>query len=106
MIYNFDLYSVLLAIATNIPVWLKTGFVVIQGHIFIKNSLKNIFYKKQQQKTTEWAKVEARFLLPTLLTKRLSNTGPTCHCLGHNKCCFCHDLHCRSKMCGQYDFCF
>ncbi len=67
MIYNFDLYSVLLAIATNIPVWLKTGFVVIQGHIFIQNSLKNIFYKKQ--KRTEWAKVEARFLLPTLLTK-------------------------------------
>ncbi len=47
MIYNFDLYSVLLAIATNIPVWLKTGFVVIQGHIFIQNSLKNIFYIKK-----------------------------------------------------------
>ncbi len=29
---NFDPYNVLLAIATNIPVWLKTGFVV-QGHI-------------------------------------------------------------------------
>ncbi len=29
--YNFDLYNVLLAIATNIPVLLMTGFVV-QGH--------------------------------------------------------------------------
>ncbi len=43
MIYNFDPYSVFLAIATNIPVWLKTGFVVVQGHIFIQNLLKNIF---------------------------------------------------------------
>ncbi len=40
MIYHFDPYSVLLAIATNIPVWLKT---VVQGHIFIQNLLKNIF---------------------------------------------------------------
>ncbi len=31
-INNFDLHSVLLAIATNIPVLLMTGFVV-QGHI-------------------------------------------------------------------------
>ncbi len=30
-IYNFDPYNVLLAIATNIPVWLMTGFEV-QGH--------------------------------------------------------------------------
>ncbi len=30
--YNFDPYNVLLAIATNIPKILKTGFVV-QGHI-------------------------------------------------------------------------
>ncbi len=30
---NFDPYSVFLAIATNIPVWLKTGFV-LQGHIW------------------------------------------------------------------------
>ncbi len=29
--YNFDPYNVLLAIATNIPVLLMTGFVV-QGH--------------------------------------------------------------------------
>lgn len=29
---NFDLYNVLLDFATNIPVLLKTGFVV-QGHI-------------------------------------------------------------------------
>ncbi len=29
---NFDSYNVLLAIATNIPVLLKTGFV-LQGHI-------------------------------------------------------------------------
>ncbi len=28
---NFDPYNVFLAIATNIPQWLKTGFVV-QGH--------------------------------------------------------------------------
>ncbi len=31
-IYNLDPYNVLLAIATNIPVLLMTGFVV-QGHI-------------------------------------------------------------------------
>ncbi len=31
--YNFDPYSVLLVIATNIPQWLKTGFV-LQGHIY------------------------------------------------------------------------
>ncbi len=40
-IYNFDPYNALLAIATNIPVWLMTGFVV-QGHICytkIKHSL-------------------------------------------------------------------
>ncbi len=30
--YNFDSYNVFLASATNIPVLLKTGFVV-QGHI-------------------------------------------------------------------------
>ncbi len=32
-IYNFDLYNVFLAIATNIPQRLKTGFEV-QGHIY------------------------------------------------------------------------
>ncbi len=32
--YNFDPYNVLLAIATNIPQWHKTGFVV-QGHILM-----------------------------------------------------------------------
>ncbi len=31
-IYNFDPYSVFMAIATNIPMLLRTGFVV-QGHI-------------------------------------------------------------------------
>ncbi len=31
--YKFDPYNVLLAIATNIPVLLMTGFVV-QGHIY------------------------------------------------------------------------
>ncbi len=30
--YNSDPYNVFLAIATNIPQWLKTGFV-LQGHI-------------------------------------------------------------------------
>ncbi len=30
--YNFDPYNVFLAIATNIPQRLKTGFVV-QGHV-------------------------------------------------------------------------
>ncbi len=33
-INNFDPYNVFLAIATNIPMWLMTGFVV-QGHICI-----------------------------------------------------------------------
>ncbi len=32
--YHFGPYNVLLAIATNIPMLLMTGFVV-QGHIFI-----------------------------------------------------------------------
>ncbi len=30
-IYNFDPYSVFWAIATNVPQWLKTGFV-LQSH--------------------------------------------------------------------------
>ncbi len=34
MIYNFDPYNVFLAIATNIPQRLKTGFV-LQGHICV-----------------------------------------------------------------------
>ncbi len=33
--YNFDPHSVLLAIATNIPQQLMTGFV-LQGHIYHK----------------------------------------------------------------------
>ncbi len=33
-IYNFDPYNVFFVIATNIPVLLKTGFVV-QGHICV-----------------------------------------------------------------------
>ncbi len=33
--YNFDPYNVLLAIATNIPQRLMTGFV-LQGHIYLK----------------------------------------------------------------------
>ncbi len=36
---NFDPYNVLLAIATNIPVLLMTGFV-LQGHI-LENVLKS-----------------------------------------------------------------
>ncbi len=32
--YNFDPYNVLLSIATNILQRLKTGFVVVQGHIW------------------------------------------------------------------------
>ncbi len=46
--YNFDSYNVLLAIATNIAVLLKTGFV-LQGHILliIKHifSFKNCYFK-------------------------------------------------------------
>ncbi len=44
IINNFDPYNVFLAIATNIPVQLKTGFVV-QGHIllFCKSSLSLYF---------------------------------------------------------------
>ncbi len=34
---NFDPYNVFLAIATNIPQRLKTGFVV-QGHIYKKDT--------------------------------------------------------------------
>ncbi len=39
---NFDSYNVLLAIATNIPVQFKSGFVV-QGHIFYWTVLGNVF---------------------------------------------------------------
>ncbi len=39
---NFDLYNVFLAIATNIPQQLKTGFVV-QSHISFPNKKKNIY---------------------------------------------------------------
>ncbi len=35
-INNFDPYNVFLAIATNIPERLKTGFV-LQGHIYIRS---------------------------------------------------------------------
>ncbi len=42
---NFDPYNVFLAIATNIPQRLKTGFV-LQGHIFhstiLSDFIKNI----------------------------------------------------------------
>ncbi len=44
---HFDPYNVLLAIATNIPVWLKTGFEV-QGHIYDNIKMYNnlfILYK-------------------------------------------------------------
>ncbi len=43
---NFDPYNVLLAIATNIAVWIKTGFVV-EGHkysIQLENVKKNVKY--------------------------------------------------------------
>ncbi len=36
--YNFDPYNVFLAIATNIPVLLKPGFV-LQGHMCVPQSL-------------------------------------------------------------------
>ncbi len=36
---TFDPYNVLLAIATNIPQRLKTGFVV-QGHIYYVNIMR------------------------------------------------------------------
>ncbi len=39
---NFDPYNVFLAIATNVPKRLKTGFVV-QGHIFSKYNIVNIY---------------------------------------------------------------
>ncbi len=37
-IYNFDPYNVFLSIATNIPQWLNTGFVV-QGHKYALNTI-------------------------------------------------------------------
>ncbi len=40
-LYNFDPYNVLLAIATNIPVLLMTGFEV-QGHIKSSQIIINI----------------------------------------------------------------
>ncbi len=41
---NFDPYNVLLATATNIPVLLKTGFV-LQGHNFMTDVYQcNILY--------------------------------------------------------------
>ncbi len=38
--YHFDQYSVLLAIAANIPQRLKTGFV-LQGHTWLKKNVVN-----------------------------------------------------------------
>ncbi len=43
---NFDPYNVLLAIATNIPVLLKTGFVV-QGHIYANYKIYILFLKSR-----------------------------------------------------------
>ncbi len=66
-IYNFDPYNVFLAIATNIPVWLKTGFVV-QGHVCVcvcvcvtldhKTCLKSHWYIcSNSQKYIVWVKI-------------------------------------------------
>ncbi len=38
--YNFDPYNILLAISTNIPVLLKTGFV-LQGHVWVKDKMSH-----------------------------------------------------------------
>ncbi len=50
---NFDPYNVFLAIATNIPQRLKTGFV-LQGHIFpfleLPKCWKDTNINKQQMK--------------------------------------------------------
>ncbi len=44
LFYNFDPYNVFLAIATNIPQRLKTGFVV-QGHkYYLKQFFKYCFF--------------------------------------------------------------
>ncbi len=43
---NFDPYNVLLAIATNIPVLLKTGFV-LQGHIYMYIYFEDTWSKKK-----------------------------------------------------------
>ncbi len=40
---NFDPYNVFLAIATNIPVLLMTGFV-LQGHIYVPIYNKLLFW--------------------------------------------------------------
>ncbi len=56
--YNFDPYNVFLAIATNIPVLLKTGFVV-HGHIFkligtISLYIYEVFPVYLRLKFTDW----------------------------------------------------
>ncbi len=42
---NFDPYNVLLAIATNIPVLLMTGFV-LQGHIYERTMVLDVLAPK------------------------------------------------------------
>ncbi len=44
--FNFDPCNVLLAIATNVPVLLKTGFV-LQGHIYIYFLFEDTWSKKK-----------------------------------------------------------
>ncbi len=50
---NFDPCNVLLAIATNIPVLLKTGFVV-QGHICISIHWEAVCYKTKPLNFIVW----------------------------------------------------
>ncbi len=45
--YNFDPYNVLLAIATNIPVLLMTGFVVSNGTQLVQTATDTRFKASQ-----------------------------------------------------------
>ncbi len=50
-INNFDPYNVFLAIATNIPMQLKTGFLV-QGHIYVYISDMHVTHFYTSSNTT------------------------------------------------------
>ncbi len=92
---NFDPYNVLLAIATNIPVLLMTGFVV-QGHIWIiiltyGVILVTVFsYKPRGFSLARWVSSYRRFQIDQVLSqlqmKRVLVSPSLCHwlCLQHH----------------------
>ncbi len=76
--YNFDPYYVFLAIATNIPVHLKTAFV-LQGHILWRTSERLLAKKKCKVAAwfyplvVEWIKADLNTSLPSMALSGLND---------------------------------